>query len=66
MIQIKEDHGHYLEIYCTEFKILEKQNEQLWNAYDEDHCIAVDKKRYEKGDYVESDVLLDIEGEENE
>lgn len=55
MIRIKTDNGHYVEIYDTEHKILEKANEVLWNT-DEENPIAVDKKRYENGDYVESDV----------
>lgn len=55
MIQLKEDFGHYVEIYDTEHKILEKDNGMLWNT-DEENPIAVDKKRYENGGYIESDV----------
>ena len=55
MTEIKTDNGHYIEIYDTEFKILEHPNGSLWNT-DVDHPIAVDKVRYENGDYVESDV----------
>lgn len=59
MIQIKFDGGHYVEIYDTEHKILEKADGMLWNT-DEENPIAVDKKRYENGGYVESDVPAEL------
>ena len=63
----KEDCGHYYKIWHEEFKILEKQNSELWNAYDNDkHSIAVDKARFEKGDYVLSEVPVEIEEEPTE
>ena len=57
-----EDMGHYYKIWHPEFKILEKQDGELWNAYDNDeHSIAVDKARFEKGDYILSEVPVEIE-----
>ena len=54
MIIIKSDNNHYLEIYDIEHKILEKANGSLWNT-DKEHPIAVDKVRFNKGDYVSSE-----------
>ena len=51
----KEDMGHYYFIYSKDgTKILEVQNNFKWNS-DADHKLAVDKKRYENGDYVPTD-----------
>lgn len=55
MINIKNDKGNYLEIFSNEFKILEHPNNMLWNT-DENHVIAVDKVRYENGDYELSNI----------
>ena len=70
-IQIKKDGGHYLEIYHPEFKILEKENNELWNATEE-QPIAVDKIRFNNGDYVlsdervESHIVVDEMADENQ
>ena len=61
----KEDCGHYVEIYDTEYKILEKANGMLWNATEE-NPIAVDKHRFENGDYVESEEPIEIEVDDKE
>lgn len=58
MINIKNDKGHYLEIFSNEFKILEHPNGTLWNT-DENHTIAVDKIRYENGDYELSGIPVE-------
>ena len=57
-IQIKKDGGHFYEIYHPMFKILEKQNEILWNATEE-NPIAVDKERFNNGDYIISEKLIE-------
>lgn len=57
-IIIKEDCGNYLYIYHEEYKIIEKQNGQLWNAT-EAEPIAVDKQRFENGDYAVSEEIIE-------
>ena len=62
MIQVIEHEG-YLDIYSDAGKkILEVTDGSLWNT-DKEHTIAVDKKRYANGDYVESDIDCDKEEE---
>lgn len=59
MVQIKFEDETSLDIYDTEYKILEKTNGLLWNATKE-QPISVDKKRYNNGDYVLSEEPLDV------
>ena len=51
------DKGHYYEIYSDNDKKI-KEKDILWNATKEEP-IAVDKTRFAKGDYVESDVEIE-------
>ena len=57
MIESEEilDHPFSMNIYDTEYKILEKQNGVLWNAPNKRHPISVSVARYNNGDYIESD-----------
>lgn len=59
MIEIKFDDETSLDIYDTEYKILEKTNGLLWNATEE-QPISVDKQRYYNGDYVLSEEPLEV------
>lgn len=59
MIQIKFEDETSLDIYDTEYKILEITNDILWNATEEEP-ISVDKKRYNNGDYVLSEEPIEI------
>lgn len=54
-----------LEIYGEHFKILEVKKDILWNAT-ETEPITVTKDRFSKGEYVLSDVELEVVNEENE
>lgn len=64
MIVIKRDCDWYLEIYSDAGKrILEIEDGNLWDT-NEDEPIAVNKQRYENGEYVESE--YDIVGEEED
>lgn len=47
-----------VEIYHTEFKILETKSNTLWNAT-EDEPITVTFERYKNDDYIVSDIRLD-------
>ena len=64
-MKIKKEYSNglfdVLEIYDEKFKILEKTNGVLWNATEE-NPITIAKSR--QGDYVVSDVELDIKLEE--
>ena len=50
-----------IDIYHTKYKILEKSNNHLWNATEE-NPIGIAKSR--KDDYTVSDILLDKEEQE--
>ena len=60
------DKGGYLLIYSNNNKqILETNNNSYWNATKE-QPIAVDKTRFANGDYVESDVDIEVSEDLNE
>lgn len=59
MIQIKEEHETYFEIYSDRNKkIYEPKIDYFWNNY-EDEPIAVNKERYANSDYQESEIDCD-------
>lgn len=59
MIQKKFEDETSLDIYDTEYKILETTNGLLWNATEEEP-ISVDKQRYNNGEYVLSEEPIEI------
>ena len=60
MIVVKKDCGRYFEIYSDQNKkIIEKPKNTLYNN-SEDEPTCVDKRRYNNGDYIESNIDCDI------
>jgi len=57
------DKEKYFEIYSDSGKKIAENNEIFWNT-DEENPIAVSKERYANGEYVESELDVDVEGEE--
>lgn len=68
MIIIKQKYENYIEIYSnSNKKIYEEKIDTYWNN-SETNPLAVDKIRYENGEYVESEIendkiILEVEGE---